>query len=172
MKDFNPHDADPIAFAADRFARELCDTDGMISFVADYSEQEIRQSVIQDILTFTMWEIQFEKTIDFTPQQLMAYCSNETCVRVISALNHPDVLALIEYRDQQIRIKDNREIRQAAMDYCGVFFDGYSMPEGVIIVNREAMHEAIDAHGGLDNLVTAMAMDITATHPGNDKIHS
>ena len=58
------------------------------------------------------------------------------------------------------------------MDFCGVWWDDY-IPENrsdILVVNKEALTEAINEIGGINNLAKSLAMDLQCSIPS--KAHS
>ena len=53
------------------------------------------------------------------------------------------------------------------MDFCGVWWDGY-IPENrsdILVVNKEALTEAINEIGGINNLAKSLGMDLQYSIP-------
>lgn len=136
------------------------------------SEQEMKESIIQDILTFTMEENKFpgEKLfLDFG--ELTRFVNNKSVNFAVGFVTSAEFQALVLYGEKGYRVKPEREILQAAMDYCGVYWEGFKMPPDCICVDREAFKEQVDKHGGLNNFATALEMDIQASVPTQSNVH-
>ena len=134
MSDFRPEYADFNVLLNTDVAWEVVGNE--IYSVAHMSGREIRESIIQDVLTVTMWEKYFKKYAHFTPQMLFR---NIVSIRLKSqvckqmANSEVNKLMIVCSEDDSVRIKDDPAILQAAMDYCGVYYTGYEMPEGCLI---------------------------------------
>lgn len=167
--DFNPGDGDPEKFIKDPYVRELIDSE-FIS-VDDFTSDEQREAIIQDILTMTFWEKRYNKKLNFDFDELMRFVKPYRRPHIQDQLMHASVQALITMDEGQLRIKPNREIEQAAMDFCGVYFTGYVMPEGAIIINREAFEASVQLHGGLEQFTESVLMDVLSPHQSNKTSH-
>jgi len=144
------------------------------------SDEELRQSIIDDVLLVTMIEKEEKVTIDFDQQQLFRWIKPLQHRRVYEQLGHPEISGLIEQKNGQIRIKDQHEILQASMDYCGHWWDGFTIPNGpgIVTLNHEVFEEKVNAAGGFDQFVEsiahevmAIAMDQDSTVPGNKTVN-
>lgn len=142
--------------------------------VDNMTDKEVRESLIDDLLLITMMEKEEKVTIDFNQHKLFRWLKPLQHGRVYEQMAHPEISGLIERKNGQIRIKDQKEILQAAMDYCGHWWEGYDIPNepGIFTMNREVVDEQIEAAGGFDNFIDGLAktlhaelMDTEATVP-------
>lgn len=159
--DFNPQDRDWNRFINDPLIRELADTE--FCSLSGYTDEEIRQSVVQDILTITFWEKTFGEKKLFNLLELLKFVHRDNLYRVLDALHHPEVSGLVERTKDGLRIRNNRSIEQHAMDYCGVYMSGYDMPEGTIVTNRQEAADTFRYYGSVENMAAALAMDLQAS---------
>lgn len=161
--DFMPEFIDFDKFLKEDAAWQLVSNE--VFSVDHMSDKELREAIVEDVLTATMWEKQTGKRIDFTMNTLCRFLSHEQRVRIKEAMIHPEIYSLFDPNfNDNIRIFDTQVILQAAMDYVGVWFTGYVMPEGALCVDRQALQEAMDTHGGIDNFIDAIVMDLTSSH--------
>lgn len=141
--------------------------DNYVFSIRNVSEEELRRFIVQDVLAVTMWEKHFGRPIHFGMSKLMRFLNRDLYKRVWAAVRHEEIASLLKITrtdtGSEIRICDDRAILQAAMDYAGVWYSGYVMPEtGVFRINRDALNLAAEAHGGFDNLASSIAMDVRA----------
>lgn len=134
-----------------------------ISSVDNMSDRELRESIIDDLLGATMWEIQTEMKLEFTMERIrhnVGY-NKERYNRIVREMAHPEIAGLIQMVDDKYpRIDPRSRVLYEAMEYCGTYYNGMkpSDPNAVlIVVNRENFtHEK----------VTSLAMDVMSTHQG------
>jgi hypothetical protein len=106
--------------------------------INNMTDEEVRQSIIQDLVMLHDYWLEEKATLRwydlfrFLPYE---YQRN----RVLNQLVHPEIYNLFEILpNDEIRIRNNKVILQAAMDYCGFYLDGYDMPiEGMLHINPE-----------------------------------
>lgn len=148
-----------------KYTRELM-TDGDVWSPSNMTDDELRQAIVQDILAFTMTEIETTEKFNLTERELVKFVIPLQRRRILDMLKHPEIVGLINYSNGHLRIRDDENIRQAAMDFCGVWYDGYTPtdPTGVITINTSAVVQAVEEHGGIDNLAAALAMEIECSH--------
>jgi hypothetical protein len=171
MSDFTKQDEDLEKFLNNQWARELLDD--VVIDLGDYSDEEIRESVVQDILMMTMWEVKFQKSMCFKLDDLVMFVSNHNRPRVLEALDHPDVVIFLDSvkkTQDQLRIRPERVVKQAAMDYCGVYYSGYDIPPDAIMVNREVLEDLVEETGGVEPLAKSLAMDLESEHIVSPKV--
>lgn len=142
--------------------------------INNMSDEELRQSIVDDILMVTMMEKEEKTSINFGQHELFRWIKPLQHARVYNQMAHPEISGLIEHKNGQIRIKDVREVLQAAMDYCGHWWDGFTIPNepGIITMNHEKVDEMIQDAGGFDQFIDNLAhtlqadmMDSSATVP-------
>ena len=110
----------------DRDAREV--SHGELFSIVNMDDRELREAIVQDILTVTMWEKEHDIEIPFPLGELCWYVPEELTDRIIYQLKSPEITPFLNTKGEQYKIKDDPKILQAAMDYCGVWYDGFVMP--------------------------------------------
>lgn len=162
--DFIEEHRDPVAFLACEDAFQVVHSD--VFSVKNMTNEELQQSIVEDILAVTFWEEQTGNKVKFGLDELLRFVEPvKLRERVVLTLKDPAVDVFMKGDLNNLRIKDNTSIRQVAMDKCGVWFSGYEMAEGAMIINREEVQAAVDQHGGVENYAAAINMDIQSTHP-------
>ncbi|PZR93496.1 MAG: hypothetical protein DI537_10270 [Stutzerimonas stutzeri] len=106
--------------------------DNEIFSVRNMDDEELRQTVVEDLVALADWERQ-GKEIDFTAASLSRFLRPDLHDRVASALSDPFVQSLLERRtDGQLRI--HKDHLQDAMDFCGVWLEGFEiLTDGPVI---------------------------------------
>ena len=132
--------------------------------ILNMTEEEIRQSIVEDLLLVTMIEIGENTKLHFGFTKFLRWLPRYLHKKVIKQLRHDEINGLIEIKGREIRIRNNRTILQAAMDYCGHWYEGFDIPNepGIITVNREKLEEAVEEAGGVDQLAEKLAKKINA----------
>jgi len=137
--------------------------------VDNMTDEELRQSIVQDVLTVTMWEKQSEQTADFSLDTLCRFLNDDQRQKVEQAFSHPEISGLFNMSDKkQLRIRTESVILQAAMDYVGVWFTGFEIPVGVTIIDTREIAERI---GTLEAALSLISMDLECTVKGNSTIN-
>lgn len=171
--DFPELARDPEAYLREEAAWQL--VNNSVFSIECMDDKELREAVIEDILTVTMLEKQLGQTLHFGITKMLRFLTRQHHRRVMDALKHDEIRNLIMLSrgksGSEVRIKDNREILQAAMNYCGVYYSDFEMGENALIINREILNAAVQQHGGLKNLTEAMVMDVRAKAPCNTTLH-
>lgn len=144
------------------------------------SDKEIRESIIHDILMVTMIEKEENVTLDFSQSQLLRWIKPMQHSYVLAQMNNKEIAGLIENKNGQLRIKDKTEILQAAMDYCGNWYNGFKPPEsieGILYINFKDFQTQIEKtdifHQLYQNVFYKIAtdlMDLNATVSGTKTI--
>lgn len=160
--DFYPTFRDFNIMLAEDAAWQVVNND--VYNIDNMSDEELRQSIIDDVLAVTIWEKQTGDQAVFGMDVLCRYLTEEQKLRVESLIHQHEINPYFDITPTSIRIKDDRTLLQAAMDYAGVWYDGFDCPEGAFSLDRDAFHEAVEEFGGLDNLATALAMELGSTH--------
>ena len=159
-----------------RETRELCSTP--YHCPSNMTDDEVKQSIVQDILSFTMNEIRTGVKFDLTMDELLKFTSNRGNLkgRIKRLFLSDDVQGLLDKETLSfwppanvsgIRIRNDKAVLSAAMDLCGVWWDGY-IPENrsdILVVNKEALTEAINEIGGINNLAKSLGMDLQCSIP-------
>jgi hypothetical protein len=172
MSNFLKSQADGQKLLDDKMLRQVAH--GHLFSIEHMSDEELRQSIVEDILMVTMWEKEFSQKLHFGWTQFTRFVERRHHKRINEQIRHDEICDLIveaksPYKTE-LRIRDDRNILQAAMDYCGCWYEGYSMPaEGVLCINRDALEDAISDHGGYDQLIQAITMDVMASDDAPDR---
>lgn len=132
--------------------------------INNMSDKELRESIVDDILMVTMMEKEEKTPINFGQHELFRWIKPTQHGWVYSQMGHPEIAGLIEHKNGQIRIKDVQEVLQAAMDYCGHWWDGFTIPNepGIITMNHEKVDEMIQDAGGFDQFIDNLAHTLQA----------
>jgi hypothetical protein len=170
--DFFPTFIDPKKFLDNLETRQLGDVwaDGELIFSPKHmTDEELAQSFIDDVLGVTIWEIQTGNTLSFDKAELLRYVSEDQHDRIWQMINHDNVVGLIEFNGAQIRIRNNKNILQAAMDYCGAYYNGFMLEDGVIMISAN-VKDSIQTEEELNAFATALAMELSG-HPSNKTVN-
>lgn len=173
--DFSNIHRDPLKFLNCRDIRQLADVvDGGEVWVGPVymSDKEVRESIVEDLLCFTMWEIQTGQKLDVSFDELVRFTTDDQKERIKREIDHEDIRYFVICDGNQLRIKNDKTVLQAAMDYCGCWYSGFEMPsEGVGSIDREALNDLIEQHGSLENLAGSMMMEMSCTTMPSKLIH-
>jgi len=96
--------------------------------VNNMSDQELRESIIHDILLITMLEKIEKITIPFDQQRLLKWVKKHQHVRVKEQMTCNEIVDLIDRTNKQLRIKGDRKSLQTAMNYCGHWYENFTIP--------------------------------------------
>lgn len=160
--DFYPDFIDFNIFLAEELAWQV--VNGDVFNINNMTDEELRCSIIDDVLAVTIWEKQTGEKVKYDISTLTRYLTDEQCVRVMEAMKHESIVGLFDLTADHVRIVDSKEVLQAAMAYAEVWYTGYDMPDGLYTVNREVLKNAVEINGGIDNLAQGLLMDMSATH--------
>lgn len=165
-KDLNTKDK----FLGEPYVRELMD-DGCWSSV-NMEDDVLRTSIISDLLAFVFWEKEYKEPLNITFSELTRFVDRADLDRIQKQLDHDEIKHLIDVTEGVYRLKEDRQILQAAMDYCGVWYSDYDAPSdfGVVSVNHVAIDEAVQQHGSIENLAISLAMELTSGVPFNTQL--
>jgi hypothetical protein len=175
QNDFLPDFADPEVFLNYEFAFQVIHNP--VFSINNMSDEELRQSIIEDLLSVTMWEKQFNRKLHYGFTRFLHFLPRHMHSRVYDQMKHVEIIDLIEVTitktGSELRIRDNREILQAAMDYASVWYSGFSFPNdtSIIFLDREAISTAFVESGGVEALASSLTMDIVANTQNNKTRH-
>lgn len=164
--DFHPDHNTPKAFLDEIYSRQLAtirNGSDLVFCVSYMDERQIRESIVDDVVAVTMWEKQKTgQKLHYDVVEMLKFVDADQHSRVIEQLTHPEIASLFNVTDGQYRIIDNPEVLKAAMDYAGVWYEGFTPPEGteVLTINTGKVNEAIDTHGSLENLAKYLAAEV------------
>lgn len=149
--------------------------------INNMSNREVRESIIHDILMVTMIEKEKNVTLNFGQSQLLRWIKPTQHNYVLTQMNNEEIAGLIENKNGQLRIKYRREILQAAMDYCGYWYDGFEPPEdekGIFhIRSKDFQLQSEDTdwfnqfYKNVLDKITAELMDLKATAPSSKSLN-
>ena len=111
--------------------------------------------------------------VSFTKDDLIRFIYGQQRRRITEMLNHENISNLISVENDQIRIRDQHEILQAAMEFAGVWFGKYEPkdPTGVLKIDRDVVSEEAKKAGGLDNIIQSISMDLISNTAENISKH-
>ena len=162
--DFCEEYREPYKLLNNGIIRQL--VDNHLFSIKNMSPKELLESIVEDILMVTMWEIQTGIKLHFGYTKLVEFLPRSLHPLVYENLRNPEISGLIEitdskFRSKELRIKNDRAILQAAMDYAGVWYSGFEQPtEGVISLSL--LREKVQDMGGIDAASQSIAMDLMA----------
>lgn len=132
--DFESIYRDKEILLADEYIRQIVHNE--VFSITNMNEDELKESVIEDILMFTMWELQTSESLSFTFSDLVRFLPEDLHDIVKDALESDEVSQYLDMViGEEIRIIKNKIILQEAMDYCGVWYSGFAIPKDVEIVS-------------------------------------
>lgn len=167
---FHPLCRDPEFFLGDEESWEV--KMGESFSIVNMSDAELMEAIVQDVLCVTAWEQEMNRKLDFGIEQLLRFVPSQIWrEKVVLLLKQGEIKGLFDQNGTQVRIKSDRAVMQTAMDYCGLWMYGYDIPDSALKFNAEGFTEAVEKHGGLNNLVAAMGMDLHASSSGNNTKH-
>ena len=113
-------------FLSERHVRDLTDSDYWT--IVNMDDSDLRASIIGDLLSFVLWEKEYKEPLNITFDELTKFVDTNNLDRVRQQLQHEEIKHLFTVNEGVYRLKDERQILQAAMDYCGTWYDGYDSP--------------------------------------------
>lgn len=148
----------------DQYGWSLVDNE--VFSINNMSDREIRESIIEDLLVVTVYEIREKTEVKYNQWSLVRWLPFYRRNSILRMLDHCEIANFIERSEGKIRIRNDCNILRAAMEYCGVYyeewFDKEDLPKDLIGLNSQAAEELIGAHGSFDNTVKSLAMDLEA----------
>jgi len=139
------------------------------------TDDDLKEAIVEDVLGITMWEIQTGNKLVFNFEEMTRFLLwNEQHERVAAILKTEQVQRFVEQIEGEYRIRNSQEVRQAAMDYCGVWYCDYKMGDDVIVTNsdtRDNIAAAIEKAGSIENLAISLSMDLEASHIHNHQLN-
>lgn len=148
----------------DQYGWSLVDNE--VFSINNMSDREIRESIIEDLLVVTVYEIREKTEVKYTQWSLVRWLPFYRRNSILRMLDHCEIANLIERSEGKIRIRNDRNILRAAMEYCGVYysewFDKEELPKDLIGLNNQVVKELIEKNGSFDNVVKSFTMDLKA----------
>lgn len=162
-KDFCESITDFNAMLADEDVWQI--TDGEFFSVKNMSDVELGESIVNDVLIATFYEKE-GNVVNFTPEILVRFLRGPVRQKVLEKLQSNDLARYFDTTNGQLRIKNDRNILQAAQDYAGVIYGDFEFTDKTqpyIEIDRSAVSAAAGAAGSFENLVASLSMDLQAT---------
>ncbi len=157
----------------DQYGWALVDND--VFSINNMTDREIRESIIEDLLMVTVYEIREKTEVKYTQWSLTRWLPFFRRLPIIRMMDHCEIVNLIERSEGKVRIRNEREIMRTAMEYCGIYyeewFDKEEIPKDVIGLNKNAIDELITKHGSFDNVIKSLAMELQANSKSNKTIN-
>lgn len=130
MPDYLKIYKDPYIFLNDEDARSL--TDKYVN-IKDLSDKQLMFAILDDILSVTMYEIQFNKYISYGPDEITQYVKDkEDIERIFNLILDSDLTRYLEIKEiknnMELRIINDRNVLQEVMDKIGVWYTDYDIP--------------------------------------------
>lgn len=148
----------------DQYGWSLVDNE--VFSINNMSDREIRESIIEDLLVVTVYEIREKTEVKYTQWSLVRWLPFYRRNSILRMLDHCEIVNLIERSEGKIRIRNDRNILRAAMEYCSVYYEEWfkkeELPKDLIGLNSEAVKELIENNGSFGNMVKNLAMDLEA----------
>jgi len=107
-----------------------------------------------------MWEKENNQKVHFGFTKFLQWIPRYLHKRVFKEIQNEEIIGLIEIKDREIRIKDQREILQAAMDYCGHWWENFDIPKDALVFSKENLEKMVEEAGGIEALATELANEI------------
>lgn len=102
-----------------------------ITNISDISDEDLMIAILDDILSITMYELQFKRKIKFDPDELTRFIPDMSDKeRIFNLLLNSDINRYIEVGNNlEIRLIPGRDNYQDAMDYVCVWYGDYDLPD-------------------------------------------
>ena len=119
-KDFCESTPDFDAMLAEEDVQQI--TDGEFFSVKNMSDAELGESIVNDVLMVTFFEKE-GNLVDFTSEKLIRYLKGHWRAKVLNKIQSQEIAWYFNNTNGQLRIRDERNILQAAMDevWCGLW---------------------------------------------------
>jgi hypothetical protein len=140
--------SDPEVFLNDEYLFYV--VHNSVCSIMNMTDRELRESIVSDILMITMWEKEHNKKVHYGFTKFLHWLQRDMHQQVLSEMKHDEISGLIDIQADEIRIKDRKEILQVAMDYCGMWYEGFIIPVGlnVITTSKETISSVVENAGG------------------------
>lgn len=136
-------------------------------------DRELREAIVEELLNVTMMERKNNFQLDFGYNQLFKFVMRHHHKRIKKALVHEEICELITRQEIngkiQLRIKNNTAILQACMEYCGVYYDGFTIPEGVTVYGLTPEVKELIAHNGVDEVASFISKEVFTIPSSTEK---
>ena len=165
MSDF--FTTDPVKFLNEKYARQI--THSEVFSIVNMSEAEVKESLIDDILSVTMFEKQTNQKVRFDFKELTRFIPKQIHHIVEHALQDIEIQKLITHIDGEYRINPDTASLKAAMDFCGCYYSGFEVPEGVELFRLDL--EKLAVKDDVQSLINSVYMDVMTNSPTSDSVH-
>lgn len=127
--------------------------------IKNMNDHELRQSILQDLLILHEYYLAEGATLKWWELFRFLPASWESQrYWILDQLVHPDIYCFIELlSDDTIRIRQDRVLMQAAMDYANFWLQGFDMPPDAIVVGQAGLDMIEEL--GPENAAISAAMD-------------
>jgi hypothetical protein len=93
----------------------------------------VRKAIVADVLLITMFELQTSQKFVWSVDALLEHVPKGFHPKVLEQLEHDEInelfeLELMSKTHIEIRVRAQYETLQHAMEYCGVFYEGFTKP--------------------------------------------
>ena len=133
--------------------------------IDNMNDRELRESIIDDLLTVTMMERVNNITMRFGYSQLFKLLLRSQLKRVTNAMKHDEINGLINRYSTsgypELRIHTRKEILQTAMEYCGAYYEGFSIPDGVTVYSLSGIGQVMIEEMGVENTAALIVSEFT-----------
>lgn len=101
--------------------------------VSETTDQLVRKAIVADVLLITMFELQNATKFTWSVEALLEYVPKGFHPKVLEQLEHDEISELFELdwmskAHIEIRVRAEYQLLQAAMEFCGVFYEGFTKP--------------------------------------------
>lgn len=147
---------------SDVFARTIAHTN---YYSIEYMDaRELREAIVEELLIVTMMERINKVQLDFGYNQLFKFVLRSHHKRIKTAMQHDEICELMDNKEVngkiQLRIKNVPAILQAVMEYCGVYYDGFTIPEGVTVYGLSQETKDMISTNSLDDVVSFISKEL------------
>jgi hypothetical protein len=102
----------------------------------------VRKAIVADVLLITMFELQTATKFTWSVEALLEYVPKGFHPKVREQLEHDEISELFELdwmslAHIEIRIVGDYPTLQNAMEYCGVFYEGFTKPINPPVPRRD-----------------------------------
>lgn len=154
-------------FLTEPYSRELMEDFKLGTGVRRYSNKEIQEAVVQDVLQCYIYNLDDHANIKLTQLELLRFVPLSLRRKVVKAMNEVIGMGLIHF-NQDFCLVPVVDKLQAAMDFCGVWFGNFQPPKDVEVIygNPGNIEKAVQQTGSIKNLAKSLTMDLNANVSG------
>lgn len=154
-------------FLTEPYSRELMEDPLIGTGVRRYSNKEIQEAIVQDVLQCYFHNLDDHTNIKMTQLELLRFVPLSLRRKVVKAMNEVIGMGLIHFNKDFCLVPVTDKL-QAAMDFCGVWFGNFEPPKDVKVIYGipDNIEKAVAKNGSIENLAKSLAMDLNANAPG------